>query len=143
MVTLLEGDVHRMLSNAPIMTAEQKNNMKHAAEERKEQERAAARARKEKMLRLEEEARRQVCMSALQPQLLLDRLYCTQEISSMHLLVGWFNHRAALGVSWCVSSHNNEAYHLQYDCQCAALHVACRHLPASLTYYVQQQMIQH
>lgn len=59
-VTLNEGDLHRMLSDAPIMTAEQISSMKHAAEERKEQERAAARARKEKMLRLEEEARQQV-----------------------------------------------------------------------------------
>lgn len=64
MVILNEDDLHRMLSNAPIMTAEQISSMKHAAEERKEVERASAKARKEKMLRLEEEARKQVCQVA-------------------------------------------------------------------------------
>jgi hypothetical protein len=59
-VTLTEADLQRMLADAPIMTAEQVSSMRHAAEERKEAERAAAKARKEKMLRLEEEARKQV-----------------------------------------------------------------------------------
>jgi hypothetical protein len=59
-VTLTEGDLQRMLADAPIMTAEQVSSMRHAAEERKEAERAAAKARKEKMLRLQEEARKQV-----------------------------------------------------------------------------------
>eukprot|EP00879_Flechtneria_rotunda_P023804 GHRR01025204.1.p1 GENE.GHRR01025204.1~~GHRR01025204.1.p1 ORF type:complete len:332 (+),score=147.31 GHRR01025204.1:496-1491(+) len=58
-VALRETDVQRMVADAPIMTAEQVGNLRHAAAERQEQERAAARARKEKMLRLEEEARRQ------------------------------------------------------------------------------------
>ncbi|WIA11863.1 hypothetical protein OEZ85_011949 [Tetradesmus obliquus] len=58
-VTLTEADLQRMLADAPIMTAEQVSSMRHAAEERKEAERAAAKARKEKMLRLEEEARKQ------------------------------------------------------------------------------------
>lgn len=49
-----------MLAEAPTMTAEQVISLRHAAEERKEQERAAAKARKEKMMRLEEEARKQV-----------------------------------------------------------------------------------
>jgi hypothetical protein len=59
-VTLTESDLQRMLADAPIMTAEQVSSMRHAAEERKEAERAAAKARKEKMMRLEEEARKQV-----------------------------------------------------------------------------------
>lgn len=60
-VTLQHSDLQRMLSDAPIMTAEQRSSVKHAAEERKEQERAAAKARKEKMLQLEEVAKKQVC----------------------------------------------------------------------------------
>jgi hypothetical protein len=66
-VTLTEGDLQRMLADAPIMTAEQASSMRHAAEERKEAERAAAKARKEKMLRLEEEARKQVRSSTVLP----------------------------------------------------------------------------
>lgn len=68
-VTLTEADLQRMLADAPIMTAEQVSSMRHAAEERKEAERAAAKARKEKMLRLEEEARKQVRSSKARPAL--------------------------------------------------------------------------
>ena len=51
-----------MKSDAHIMTAEQRSSLRHALEERKEHERAAAKARKEKMLRLEAEAKQQVCV---------------------------------------------------------------------------------
>lgn len=61
-VTLTEADVHRMKSDAHIMTAEERSSLRHEIEERKEHERAAAKARKEKMLRLEAEAKQQVCV---------------------------------------------------------------------------------
>lgn len=59
-VTLTESDVQRMKSGAHVMTAEERNTLRHAIEERKEHERAAAKARKEKMLRLQAEAKQQV-----------------------------------------------------------------------------------
>jgi hypothetical protein len=59
-VTLTEADVQRMKSEAHVMTAEERNSLRHAIEERKEHERAAAKARKEKMLRLQAEAKQQV-----------------------------------------------------------------------------------
>jgi hypothetical protein len=42
------------------MTAEERSSLRQALEQRKEHERAAAKARKEKMLRLEAEAKQQV-----------------------------------------------------------------------------------
>lgn len=59
-VTLTESDVQRMKSEAAVLTAEERNSLRHAIEERKERERAAAKARKEKMLRLQAEAKQQV-----------------------------------------------------------------------------------
>jgi hypothetical protein len=59
-VTLTEADVQRMKSEARVMTAEERNTLRHAIEERKEHERAAAKARKEKMLSLQAEAKQQV-----------------------------------------------------------------------------------
>lgn len=59
-VTLTEADVQRMKTDARILTAEERTNLRHALEERKEHERAAAKARKEKMLRLEADAKQQV-----------------------------------------------------------------------------------
>jgi hypothetical protein len=60
-VTLTEADVQRMKADAHVMTAQEHSNLRHEIEERKELERAAAKARKEKMLRLEAEAKQQVC----------------------------------------------------------------------------------
>lgn len=62
-VTLTESDVQRMKSEPVVLTAEERNSLRHAIEERKEHERAAAKARKEKMLRLQAEAKQQVCPS--------------------------------------------------------------------------------
>lgn len=59
-VALTEADVQRMKSDAHVMTAEERSTLRHALEERKEHERAAAKARKEKMMRLEAEAKKQV-----------------------------------------------------------------------------------
>lgn len=61
MATLTEADVQRMKADAHVMTAQERSNLRHEIEERKELERAAAKARKEKMLRLEAEAKQQVC----------------------------------------------------------------------------------
>jgi hypothetical protein len=49
-----------MLASAPDTSAEHLAAVRHDAEERRMQERAASKARKEKMLKLEEEARKQV-----------------------------------------------------------------------------------
>jgi hypothetical protein len=57
-----------MLASATIRTAEQVHISRQAAEERMEHERAAAKARKEKMLRLGEEAKLQVSSDGLRPQ---------------------------------------------------------------------------
>jgi hypothetical protein len=59
-VALTETDVQRMKSDAHIMTAEERSTLRHEIEERKEHERAAAKARKEKMMRLAAEAKKQV-----------------------------------------------------------------------------------
>lgn len=63
-VTLSEADVQRMKADAHVLTAEERTSLRHALEEQKEHERAAAKARKEKMLRLEAEAKQQVCSRA-------------------------------------------------------------------------------
>jgi hypothetical protein len=60
-VTLTEADVKRMMAESHVMTAQERSDLRHEIEERKELERAAAKARKEKMLRLEAEAKQQVC----------------------------------------------------------------------------------
>lgn len=60
-VQLPESTVQRMRGDAPVTTLEQVAAMRVEVEARKEHERAAARVRKEKMLRLEAEARTQVC----------------------------------------------------------------------------------
>jgi hypothetical protein len=59
-VALTEADVQRMKSDAHIMTAEERSTLRHEIEERKEHERAAAKARKEKMMHLAAEAKKQV-----------------------------------------------------------------------------------
>ena len=63
MVTLTTNDLQRMLASPPDTSAEHLAAVKHDSEERRMQERAASKARKEKMLKLEEEARKQVCMA--------------------------------------------------------------------------------
>lgn len=60
MITVKASDVTRMAGDAPIMSPEQIAALRHEAEQRREEERAASKARKEKMLKLEEEARKQV-----------------------------------------------------------------------------------
>jgi hypothetical protein len=58
-VTLTKGDLHRMLKPSPIMTAEDVAAAKREAEAKREQLQAVSKARKEKMLKLEEEAKKQ------------------------------------------------------------------------------------
>lgn len=56
--TLRKADLDRMLKASPIMTAEDKALAKKEAEARREQAQAVSKARKEKMLKLEEEAKK-------------------------------------------------------------------------------------
>ncbi|KAG2428584.1 hypothetical protein HYH02_014286 [Chlamydomonas schloesseri] len=58
-VTLTKGDLTRMLKASPIMTAEDVAAAKREAEAKREQLQAVSKARKEKMLKLEEEAKKQ------------------------------------------------------------------------------------
>ncbi|GLC57608.1 Cilia- and flagella-associated protein 45 [Pleodorina starrii] len=58
-VTLSRGDLTRMLKASPIMTAEDVAAAKREAEAKREQLQAVSKARKEKMLKLEEEAKKQ------------------------------------------------------------------------------------
>lgn len=58
-VTLRKQDLDRMLKNSPIMTAEDVAAAKKAADAKREQAQAVSKARKERMIKLEEEARKQ------------------------------------------------------------------------------------
>lgn len=58
-VTLRRTDLERMLKPSSIMTAEQIAVAKREADAKREQERAVSKARKEKMIKLEEEAKKQ------------------------------------------------------------------------------------
>ncbi len=58
-VTLTKGDLTRMLKASPVMTAEDIAAAKREAEAKREQLQAVSKARKEKMMKLEEEARKQ------------------------------------------------------------------------------------
>jgi hypothetical protein len=59
-ITLTASDLQRMLADAPDTSPEHLATMKREVQMRREQEQAAARARKEKMLRLQEEAKKAV-----------------------------------------------------------------------------------
>ncbi|PNH08697.1 Coiled-coil domain-containing protein 19, mitochondrial [Tetrabaena socialis] len=58
-VTLTKGDLTRMLKASPIMSAEEAAAAKREAEAKREQLQAVSKARKEKMMKLEEEAKKQ------------------------------------------------------------------------------------
>lgn len=58
-ITLKRSDLERMLKPSVIMTAEEVAAAKREVEAKREQERAVSKARKEKMIKLEEEAKKQ------------------------------------------------------------------------------------
>eukprot|EP00798_Chlamydomonas_sp_ICE-L_P024210 gene24210-9809_t len=70
-VTITQRDLERMLRPSPILTADQVATQKAAASAKKEAAQAVSKARKEKMMRLEEEAKKRspvsesdkICMS--------------------------------------------------------------------------------
>jgi len=59
-ITLTTAELQRMMADAPDTSPEHLATMKREVQMRREQEQAAARARKEKMLRLQEEAKKAV-----------------------------------------------------------------------------------